>query len=211
MNKPVHLDARQVPAQLRAGYRGKRFSAVIGEKVTIPSNAGFWEDGSRETYQLVRMADGAAVEFDNAEAAWKGTSQDREVILEPGFCVLCRSTFRGKDGGMRIYMTPDDAAPLLPAPIELTAHERIVLIATARYKSSYAGRDRYQMARADMVHGNGDRGAVLSDRRDLTEVIPGERFMTRREWDAAKQTLTGRGLLTKIGSITIAGRNAVGH
>lgn len=84
--------------------------------------------------------------------------------------------------------------------IGLTAHERIVLMATQRFKPSYAGNDRYQMARAE----------ALEDRSWITDHIPGERYITRAEWSVAKQSLIDKRLLTMIGGITTAGRDALG-
>jgi hypothetical protein len=84
--------------------------------------------------------------------------------------------------------------------MRLSPHERIVLIATKRFKPSYAGSDRYQMVRAEAVEG----------RRWITDHIPGERFITRAEWAIARTALVEKGLLTLIGGITMAGREALG-
>lgn len=84
--------------------------------------------------------------------------------------------------------------------MRLSPHERIVLLATKRFKPSYAGSDRYQMVRAEANEG----------RRWITDHIPGERFITRAEWAAARAALVDRGMLTLIGGITIAGREALG-
>jgi hypothetical protein len=92
--------------------------------------------------------------------------------------------------GLTFYVHPDNATKLLPAPqAELTAFEKIVLSATASYKSSYAGMDRYEMARRDCRNGTP--------------------FPTRDDWALAKQTLINLGLLNKAGAITPAGRNAI--
>jgi hypothetical protein len=92
--------------------------------------------------------------------------------------------------GLTFYVHPDNAAKLLPAPTEVSEVDKLVLRATASYKSSYMGRDRYDMAK--------------NDRRD------GSPFPTRDEWNACKVSLACRGLLTKAGAITPAGRNALG-
>lgn len=84
--------------------------------------------------------------------------------------------------------------------MEVTAAERIVLIATKRFKPSYAGRDRFQMAREEATEG----------RAWITGHIPGERFITRAEWATARQSLIAKGLLTQIGGITMAGRAVLG-
>jgi hypothetical protein len=186
--KAVHLDAKMVPAQLRRGYRGKTMQAVVTETVAIPPGSGVWDDGSKESWRAVRIEDGATVGF--------SATTDNVVTLRPGFCIICHSITQGQDTGLTFYLNPLDAAPMLPAPVTLTAQERIVLEATHRYKASYAGKTRLDMARDD-------------SRAWITDHIVGERQITRVEWEAAKQALIGRGLLNKVGAITTAGRNAI--
>jgi hypothetical protein len=92
--------------------------------------------------------------------------------------------------GLTFHVHPADAAALLPAPAaDLSAHEKLVLEATASLKSSYGGRDRYQMATDDLRYAR-------------------KPYPSRAEWDAAKAELIGRGYLNKAGVITVAGRNA---
>lgn len=50
----------------------------------------------------------------------------------------------------------------------------------------------------------------FNDRSKITEVIPGEREMTQREWSDARSSLINRGLLDRIGALTKAGRRAMG-
>lgn len=186
----IHLEAAMVPATLRAGYNGKSFKARVCETMTIPMTAGLWNGGSRDTYRVVRIEDGMMVDAVNHNAApWNGARQDVVVKLESGIAVVEHTIFCGKDMGLTFYVHPDNAAKLLPAPVELSGHERIVLRATVSYKSSYMGKDRYQIAR--------DNAGCPSD------------FLLRSEWEAAKQSLIARGMLNKAGAITPAGRNAI--
>ena len=188
----VYLDPAQVPAALRGSYAGKKFSAVVTETMTIPADAGLWSDGSRDTYTAIEMNTGnSAAAINHNASPWNASRAEREVTLKPGFCVVRRTMFRGKDFGLTFYIHPENAAKLLPAPAaELTENERIVLEATRSLKSSYNGRDRYQMACIDSL----PYGALPK--------------MTRTEYSAAKETLREKGLLTKAGAITPAGRNA---
>ncbi len=189
----IHLDANMVPASLRGGYSGKMFKARVCESVTIPMDAGLWSGGSRETYRVVRLADGAEIEPLRDQSPWDRARRDISVTLEPGIAVICHSMFCGKDHGLTFYVHPSNAAQLLPAPsAELTDHEKIVLTATRSYKSSYGGKDRYEMAQGDYRYG------------DKAHLYP-----TRAQWDAAKQSLIGKGLLNKAGAITTAGKNAI--
>lgn len=66
-----HLNPTDVPVDLKGLYAGKQFKIQVGERVTIPSTAGLWDGGSRETYRLVRLTDGAEIPAsDNMSAPW---------------------------------------------------------------------------------------------------------------------------------------------
>lgn len=190
----IYLDPNMIPATLRSGYNGKKFKAVVCTETTIPADAGLWSGGTRDTYQLIHLETGRAVTAsDNMSSPWNAARKDQTITLEPGFIVVEHSTFCGKDMGLTFYVHPDNAAKLLPAPTaELTEHEATVLQATCSYKSSYNGRDRYQMAQ------DGHRWSKNAD-------TP---FATREQWDTAKQSLIAKGLLNKAGAVTPAGRNA---
>ena len=47
--------------------------------------------------------------------------------------------------GLRFYIRPDNAAALIPAPVELTDLESCVLDYTAKRKSAYTGQDRFDV------------------------------------------------------------------
>lgn len=186
----IYLEPAMVPAHLRGSYAGKMFKALVCESMTIPITAGLWDGGSRDKYYAIDFATGRQIELPGQMAApWDTSRRDREITLQPGFAVVEHSIFCGKDMGLTFYVHPENAAKLLPAPVELTPHEKIVLEATASLKSSYGGRDRYDMMR---------------DQRDRDT----GGFPSRHEWDVAKQSLISKGLLNKAGAITVAGRNA---
>lgn len=190
----IHLDPKLVPPHLASGYRGKFFRVMLCERVTIPSDAGLWDGGSRTTYHVIRLADGATVPAANHAAAPWADRRDNTIVLRPGFAVVQSSMFRGKDMGLTFHMLASDAAPLLPSPAPaMTEHERIVLEYTASRKASYGGRDRYQMYRDDAA--------------PCWKPKP-DNLMTRADWDAAKAALIERGYLNRAGAITVAGRNA---
>jgi hypothetical protein len=169
----IYLEPNMVPATLRAGYDGKKFKAVVATEMTIPADAGLWEGGSRETYRVIGLETGRTIDAVNHNAApWDSGRKGIAVKLEPGIAVVCHSMFCGKDMGLTFYVHPDNAAKLLPAPVEVTPHERVVLRATAHFKSSYAGQDRYQMARRDY-----DIGKYLE--------ANGALYPTREQWESA--------------------------
>lgn len=194
MEKAIYLEKSQIPAHLRGAYSGNKFGAIVTDKVTIHSDAGTWSGGSRDTYKAVRLDTGEAVQLsDHYSAPGDASRRDQTITLQPGIAVVRHSIFCGKDMGLEFYIHPDSAAKLLPAPCEtLSPFEATVLRATAVYKSSYNGRNRYQMAMDDARHGY-DKRMVL---------------MTVEQWEAAKLSLVAKGMLNKAGAITVVGRNA---
>lgn len=189
----IYLEPNQVPAQLRGKYTGTKFQVEVCETMTIPMDAGLWSGGSRDSYYGIDLATGESAALPWGQSApWSGERKEATVTLQPGKVVVCHSMFCGKDMGLRFFLHPSNAAALLPAPsAELTSHEKIVLSATRSYKSSYGGKDRYQMAQDETRYS--DRAAS---------------FPSRDQWDAAKASLITKGLLNKAGAITVAGRNA---
>lgn len=192
----IYLEANQVPSQLLGGYRGKKFAARIVESVTIPAEAGLWQGGSRETYRVVRLSDGADMPAsDYSSAPWDTSRRERKIDLMPGIAVVRSSMFRGKDMGLTFMVHPADAVKMLPAPAELSGYDRLVLTCTKNFKASYSGRDRYQ------------RG--LDECRYNAGVLGGLDYPTRAQWDECKASLAARGYLNAAGAITVKGRNAV--
>lgn len=190
----TYLNPDQIPAHFKTGYPGKKFKARVTETVAIPSHAGLWDGGSRDTYTLVEIATGKTVTAsDNYSAPWDDDRKSRNIALKPGYCVVQHTIFCGKDLGLTFHMLASDVAPMLPAPTDkLTRTESIVLAATRSFKASYNGQDRYSMSQDDMSY--------------REQAMP-----SRDEWDAAKVSLIEKKLLNKAGAITTAGKNAIGR
>lgn len=192
MNR-IYLDPKLVPSQLRLGYQGKQFKAVVCTEMTVPSDAGLWSGGSRETYRAINFSTGETMPFPNQNSSpWDSARRDIHVKLEPNLAVIEHTIFCGKDLGLTFYVHPDNATKMLPPKVELSEHEAIVLDATCGLKSSYNGLDRYEMKKRDHEYswrGNGP-------------------FMTRDEWNIARDALIAKGLLNKAGAATVAGKNA---
>jgi hypothetical protein len=194
MQKAIYLDAKMIPAHLRGSYNGNKFKAYVCTEMTIPSDAGLWSGGSRDTYSAINFSTGEIVPFPGQQSApWDSSRADRKVTLEPGFAVVEHTIFSGKDLGLTFYLHPDNATKLLPPATDLGEHEAIVLDATASLKSSYNGKDRYEMKREDWSY---------SWRNNPP-------FMSREQWEEAKASLISKGLLNKAGAITVNGRNAL--
>ena len=86
----------------------------------------------------------------------------------------------------------------LPKTVGLPPLEAVVLIYSATRKSSYNGKDRYDMANGEAEWGSSYAGNFFPD---------GE-FPPREDWNAAKSSLIDKGLLNKRGAVTLEGKNA---
>lgn len=196
----IHLEPKQVPPTLRGSYDGRKFKAQVVEAMTVPADAGLWSGGSRELYSLVELNSGVKHKIPGQDLnPWEygeGARQERRIPLKQGFAVVRHSIFAGKDMGLTFYVHPDNAAALLPPPVEISPTQRLVLKYTGGRKSSYMGRDRYQMAVEDWRYYGKDWNL--------------DSMPTREQWDEAKIELIASGFLNKAGAITTKGRNAVG-
>ena len=179
----MHLEPAQVPHYLKQGYTGKRFQAEPDETVTIPSHAGLWDGGSRNTYSAIELATGrAAAVSDNMSAPWNADRQDKVIPLKSGFAIVKHVIFCGTDLGLTFYVYPSDISKLIPeqktddlSPIELK-----VLAIIRGLKSGY---------RADEFRRQG---------------------ISVGEVEAIKAKLTRLDYLNKAGAITISGTNRAG-
>ena len=199
MKNEVYLEPNQVPAAIRGAYSGKRFRAIVSEEVFIPADAGTWFEGSRTVYQAIDLETGETrPACDTMSAPWDASRKDQRINLKPGFAIIAHSIFCGKDMGLVIYVRPENAAAMLPAPVELSPVEKLVLKYTKERKSSYMGRDRYDMACEDMRYG----GSAI-------KALGVETMPSRDEWNQAKAELIAAGFLNKAGAITTKGKNAI--
>jgi hypothetical protein len=195
MSQVIHLEPSQVPTVLRGSYAGYKYKVLVCESVTIPATAGLWDSGSRDSYQGVELATGKRYPLTMENTSpWNGVRRDIEVQLDNGKAIVEHSIHCGKDEGLTFYIHPSNAIGLIPAKIELTPYQRLVLVATSSLKSSYAGRDRYQMA-------NGEHHCM--------NALNGSDYPTRDQWREAQASLIAAGYLNKAGAITVKGRNAI--
>ena len=189
----IHLEPNQVPQQLRGDYKGKNFKAVVTEAVTIPSDAGIWGGGSRENFHAIDLRSGQTVTFPGQNLAPMDNNRaERTINIVPGFAVVRQSIIQGAGIGVTFYVHPVNAVAMLPAPVELSGTEQLVLEVTRSFKASYNGKNRYEMAR-ERWEWTGSKGS----------------FPSEVEWEETKLQLFKKGLLNKAGAITIKGRNAI--
>lgn len=162
-------------------YNGRSFAVtVFPGSMSLTSN---WEGGSRTYWRIIHAETLQGIEIPQNGTPFDGRLSGGVVLSElPVNTVLVKHCiFRGKDLGLTVYVRPENLAPLLPAPVDLTWIEKVVLSATRGLKS-FA---RYDGAQRDCG-------------------------VTRAEFDAAKPGLIARGFLNKAGAITNEGRNAIG-
>ena len=176
---PVYLEgndpaARQLISKTFPDYKGRDVKLEVVEPLYEFSDLiSMWDSGYKDEYRLINLQTNEVMKppvIDGRVAPFK---------LPPNFALIERS-FMGTRQGVTIWLTKDNATPLLnPSPEELTRDEKIVLVATRSLKSVYNGRTR-QM----------------------------ESGLSLDAWNAAKETLIAKGLLNRAGAITIKGRNS---
>ena len=163
------------------GYTGQRVEARIEDAVTFYGTN--WDEGSRRTYVIVRLADKATFRIEEAPFMRRSSLHENRYELPAGFVVVVR--VEGRYDHIEIISAADNVTPLLPPPAELTEDEEIVLVATRSLKASYGGVGNYRFVEARRYTG-------ITPERD----------------EAARASLIARKLLNKAGAITVEGRNA---
>lgn len=155
------------------------------------SLTSYWSGGQRNYHAVIKLA---TMEVWHVPENGSGYSAVDHVFgpagfpLElpaPGFAVV--TSTEGHYHAVTIAIHAENAAKLIPATPEISWAERVVLVATRRLKSSYAGINDYRFHEASHYTG-----------------------ITRQEWDAAKSSLINRKMLNAAGAITTDGRNSAG-
>jgi len=179
----IYLEKEQVPPQLRGSYTGSKFKVKVTDSMSIPIDAGLWSSGSKDTYLIIRLADGKAISPPGQSSSpFSGTRQEVPVKLEPGIAVVEHTIFRGKDLGLTFYVHPSDVAKLLPdnSTNDLSDDEKLVLHCIKSFTSSY-------------------RKQEFSRLSNKSEKV----------WNNLLDDLKAKGLVAKNGSITMSGKNAI--
>lgn len=185
----IHLPAtdpsvRAIVQRAFPGWKGRSFVAVIADSVRFYGT--MWDGGERRTYAAVRLADMGVVTIAQEQFAVDSAAHRTDWPIPDGVVVVVRC--EGRWEHIEIIGNSSVVNPMLPAPVELTIDERIVLAAICSLKSSYAGIPNYRAHQARQYTG-----------------------ITQERYDAAKATLTARGFLNKAGAATTEGRNARGR
>ena len=191
MKDTIHIDRNDVPRNLMnafPGYNGRMFKIRPSESVRLTGL--YWDGGSRDEYKAVNLNTGetSGVEHDHTlPPQFGGPSRTPKVEIPEGVVIVKHSIFCGKDMGLTFYVNPVNVTKMLPAPMEISEHEKIVLTYTKSLKSSYSGIKNYRFHEASRAEG-----------------------ITLDEWNTAKESCIQKKLLNKRGAITIKGRNCAG-
>lgn len=171
----------------------KAFPQYNGRRISVQPFVGpirlesYWSGGTRDYYALVSLVPGIDLAANVPENGTPFTPDLKPLEVLPANGALVCYTM-GSYEHVTIYVNAENLSKMLPAPVELSRDEKIVLAATAGLKSSYAGIKNYRFHEATERTG-----------------------IALQNWDAAKAALVSRGLLNKAGAITDAGRNAIGN
>ncbi|MDE2103711.1 MAG: hypothetical protein KGL39_41120 [Patescibacteria group bacterium] len=183
--EPNNPFAQKIIKACYPSYNGRLIKAVVRDGGMNLNS--YWDGGSRSYFQLYRLDTG-----ENAGIPQNGTMFDKIDLSGQtkypceNVAVVEHSIFCGKDAGITIHLHPANGALYLPDKPELSREEKIVLVATRSYKSTYAGISNYRFREA----------------REQTGI-------TAEAWENAKQSCITRGFLNKAGAITYTGKNAV--
>lgn len=130
-------------------YRGHKHRVRVAPTKTITASDVTWCEGSRSQYCALRYVVGVwQVVYMIADSPWSGQTwsgviPDDVVIVE--WCIFC-----GKDLGLTYYISPNsmfltNLRKQLPAPVELTPPEKVVLEALCGLKP-FARTEEYRRA-----------------------------------------------------------------
>lgn len=183
----MYIDSPEVRALVNRAfpqYKGKSFRVSPFEG---PMHLhSYWDGGSRNYWCAVRLTDGATSAVpENGTMFTPAIGECKEL---PADTVLIQY-HAGNHEYCEVYVKPENLNRfMLPAAVQLSREESIVLVATRTFKNSYAGRANCRFFEAN----------------EVTKI-------SLAEWEAAKAGLKSKGLLNKAGAITDAGRNAIGN
>lgn len=181
----MYIDTPEVKAIVARAfpeYSGKHYKV---EPFRGPMRLeSYWSGGSRDYWCAVKLTDGQTASVPENGTPFEPAVGELAELPENTALVLHHY---GNYSYCCVYVRPDNLNRLaLPAAVELTRDQKVVLCATARLKSSYGGISNYRFHEAHRRIG-----------------------ITQEGWDQAKAELITRGLLNRAGAISNAGRNAV--
>ena len=172
------LTVKRIAFAAFPSYAGRSFAVAPFEGTKRLDSC--WSGGSRDYYQLVSVESLKTIPIPENGTPFSNGGQILTISeLPQGAALVQHTIFSGKDLGITVYVRPENLAPLLPAPLDLSWGEKVVLTVTGALKGF----------------------ARLKEAQEETGI-------TVQEYDAAKLSLAEKGLLTRARAITDNGRNA---
>ena len=175
---------KEIAKRAFPGYSGRKFKI---EPLNFPIEfSSYWDGGSRNYYVLLRLDNYEILPIENTWSNPFGRVNIPE--LPYGIILVEHTIFCGKDLGITIFLPKEAFQNFLPVNNDiLSLTEKIILIATRSYKSSYAGVSncRFHEARKNFPS------------------------LTIDSWEENKLRLISKGYLNRAGAITNSGRNLV--
>jgi len=182
----MYVTEKDIPESIREKCKSREYKVEVSETVRLSDN--YWSDGTRYEYFGVDLSTGKVFDPKYSEYGNPFTHPEvPTVVLEPNSAIVRTGTFCGKKSKPVVYIHPYNAAKLLKNEnSDLSREEKIVLVFTRSYKSSYAGISNYRFHEANERTG-----------------------ISLESWSSAKASCVAKKLLKKNGAITTDGRNAV--
>ena len=185
MSVALHHNDPTVAAIIAAsfpGFTGKNITAIPTEQITFWGTN--WDSGYRRQYRAVELSSMRTVAVQKDQNWMMGSDSHKTPIAIPPNCVVVVLVDSRCKQYVEIHAHQSTINPLLPAPLDLTREEKIVLHYTRFLKSSYGGISNYRYQEGGRRYG-----------------------LTLASWEQAKASLIDKKLLNKAGAITVDGRN----
>ena len=109
----MKIETKQVKGLAKLlGYRKK--TAILNVTDTVTITGTYWSGGSRSTWHLVDLANGGVTTAaPRLEHPVDNTVEGKTIEIPEGYAIVSTGVFRGKPGGMFIYVRPENATKLL--------------------------------------------------------------------------------------------------
>lgn len=172
-------------------YRGPKASVRIQATAEYSAADLCWQDGSKTEVKALRNINGELVVADLNTIPMTSAASFYGVI-PPDFMLVEHVIFCGKDLGIRCVVSPDSVflPKLLPAPVELTDDEVLVLSAHAQLKSGV-----YRAAAVGRVAGHDEQQFKV-----LVETLARRGLLSVNKLGASQITLDGKNALAALPS-----------
>lgn len=101
------MDTKKIGKLAYPSYKGRKFREDRKGRVTFYDLN--WSGGTRNTYTLVRLTDGATDPGVRNLPPWANPFEGKTVEIPAGFAIVEHSFFCGKDSGLTVYYAKQEA------------------------------------------------------------------------------------------------------